>query len=82
MTQPHPQAIYLDNNHWQIGVQLARVFAGRRLPRPGYERLVALSGTHFWLKRTIVRQAMVWCLHGPTEWWLNGGIATLGGRPL
>jgi hypothetical protein len=81
MDQPHPEATYIDNNHWRIGLRLARLLADGCLPRPGYERLVAVFGRHFWLKQTIVQQAPVWCLHGPTDWWLNGTIATLGGRP-
>lgn len=67
----------LGYNHYHITRQDAVLLSRGRLPREGYESLVRFVGQWFWLMRTPVNGAQVWCLHGPSSWGLLKGRLVL-----
>jgi hypothetical protein len=62
---------------WLITEQTAKRLSSK-LPRPGYEKLVAIEDVHFWLARTPHQQQLRWSLRWGRGWRNVGSVSRLG----
>src|SRR5271157_2443977 len=66
-------ATYIDHGFWQISVVTAKSLCAGRLPKEGYEKLVAHNNKHYWVAQTSVHGKAVWSIRDAGGWKLRDG---------
>lgn len=68
----------LSHGFWMVTEAQASRLCGGQLPKPGYEKLVAYGGTHWWVARTPQSSAdkgWVWSIRETKSWKLVNGVS-------